>query len=75
MNRPTFVVRIQAADDSETDYDAHALIANFNGTVVVISSGAPMVVDQHRILKVEYRVDGASWCGQCDQSIEQFSRG
>ncbi len=74
MKRATFTVKVKnkGGAGGSCAYDAHVLIANFDETVSFVSSGTTHTVHADDVESIEY--GRAGWCGQCDQSIEQYSR-
>lgn len=71
MKRATLTVILKGKDCC--GFDASMLMCNFDETVTFVSSGVVHTISADSIEKITY--GRATWCGQCDQPIEQFSRG
>jgi hypothetical protein len=64
---------VKKEPDGETGYTCHSFHMNFDGTVTFFSSGRPYTCPQDDVIRIEYSPNGATWCSECDQNIEQFS--
>lgn len=73
MQRPNMLVVWKNPETgSEVGFSSGQVIVNFDGTVTIMCSGNPTIVKGKDILRIEYAVEGATYCQTCDQNISHF---